>query len=64
MLMYLMFYGFREFTQWVSRYDTQSTFFIATGRVANRHNRLAILSHRALPFTIKNALCMPFNCGF
>jgi len=50
-----------QFILTVSRYGTNSTFFIATSGVANRQNRPAILPLRALTITIKNALYVPFN---
>ncbi len=64
MLMNTMFYRYGKFTRRVSRYGLYSTLPFASGRVANRRNRQAITSHRALPVTKFNALYKPLNCGF
>jgi hypothetical protein len=64
MLAYITFYGPRKLSYWVSRYELYSTLYFASGRVANRRNRLAITPHRASPATKYNALYSPFNCGF
>lgn len=47
--MSIMFYGFRKFSQWVSRYNLYSTLHFASDHVANRRNRPAISPHRVSP---------------
>lgn len=64
MLMNIMFYSSRKFTQWLNRYDLYSALHFASGRVANRRNRLAIAPHRASPATKCNALYSPSNYRF
>lgn len=63
MLVRNVFKNFKGLASGVSRYGLYSTLHFAPGGVANRHNRLAILSHRALPVTKCNALYNPFNGG-
>ncbi len=54
-----------QFIAWVNCDGMQRMFFIVTGRVVNRYNKLAVLfSICVLPLMIKNARCMPFNHRF